>query len=881
MKRLLTVFLSFVLIMAAVAPTVLSEKNSDTNDVFLKEFKADHKEIFVGLGIVEEDYFTENINSRVTRGDFANMLAAILGIKDAKATRSYFTDVDLYHYAAGSIEMLYERGIVAGCGDGTFAVDRTVTAEEATAMLLRIMGYDAIGSGNDKNSVSAKIRGGKSGELTLLECLEILYNAMFEETIVTSGFSGSEVTYSKGDILLREIMKLDYFDGVLQTAGGKSIYDNLEHHNEIVVSGNHYDVDSDFSEDLLGFKVRVYYSIDKNEGKAVALEMQANTVLTVDMRAYAGYSNNVLSYHGASGGLRKANIINKKDILYNKSVVDDILQYIPKYGNICLIDNDSDGKYDVVMISGYDSAVISRASSTDRIVQFKNHSAVDLSDYDKVEIVDKNGAKLEISDLKENDSVCIYTFEDEYIRLEISSDSLIGKIDTIRNEDDDWKEFTVDGNEYFAYSGYASQGINFTAGQTVTLLIDVYGRIAGIITDNDSDWKIGYIISIKTKRDILQFEILNQNGKIEKLEAADRVRLDGVKKRSDELLSEINTIYENFADVGSDNAENVTTRIMRYFVNEDNKITKIDTPMQLALLDYKGVSVSENNKLLMRVKGRLHRPESGYKYKVDSPGRVMLNGEVEPSAKNFAFIVPEETNLEPDPETDYSVTKIESLKAVKGGDYYISAYNYSPESLTTDILVIRKDTGTSEDSNMMIIDRVVDTYNEESGEVEKVVKGYVNAQAKEYAVNEKSSAFGVQNIKRGDVVSFKVQNDKILLGELIWRKDGTGGSKLNSFGIYTSDGTTFHYYSEFRVLLGQIERVDGKLALLDVGNTNGFKYDLFTLPASVLVYDTKGGKDMFYTSESSSVLTRKDGNADTVIVAQGKRGGVMSMIVIK
>jgi len=415
----------------------------------------------------------------------------------------------------------------------------------------------------------------------------------------------------------------------------------------------------------------------------------------------------------------------------------------------------------------------------------------------------------------------------------------------------------------------------------VTLLIDVYGRIAGILTDNDSDWKIGYIISIKTKRDILQFEILNQNGKIEKLEAAEKVRLDGVKKRVDELLTEINTIYQNFADVGSDNAENVTTRVMRYFVNADNKITKIDTPMQLSLLDYKNISVSENDKLLMRVKGRLHRPESGYKYKVDSPGRVMLNGEVEPSAKNFAFVVPEETNQDPDPETDYSVTKIESLKAVKGGDYYISAYNYSPESLTTDILVIRKSTGTNEDSNMMIVDRVVDNYNEESGEVEKVVKGYVNAQAKEYTVDVKNSSFGVQNIKRGDVVSFKVQNDKILLGELIWREDGTGGSKLNSFGIYTSDGTTFHYYSEFRILLGQIERVDGKLALLDVGNTNGFKYDLFTLPASVLVYDTKGGKNSFYTSESSSVLTRKDGNADTVIVAQGKRGGVTSMIVIK
>lgn len=880
MKRLLTVFLSFVLIMAAAFP-VLSEDNSGTNDVVFKEIKAEHKGIFVGLGIISEDYYTENINSAVTRGDFAYMLAAMLGAADIKATQSYFSDVDLYHYAAGSIQMLFESGIIAGCGDGTFAVNRTVTAEEASAMLLRIMGYDAIGSGNDKNYVSAKIRSKYSGELTLSQCLEILYNAMFEETIVINGLSGSGVTYSKGDIFLREVMNLDYCDGVLQTAGGRSIYDNLEHHRKIVVGGNSYAVDSDFPEDLLGFKVRVYYSTDTNEDKAVALEMLNNTVLTVDMRAYKSYSDNVLSYYGASGGLRKASIINKKDILYNKGVVDDILKYIPKYGNIRLIDNNSDGRYDVVMISGYDSAVISRASNTDMIVQFKNRSAVNLSDYDRIEIVDKNGAKLEVSDLKENDSVCIYTFEDEYIRLEISSDSLIGKIDTIRSEDDDWKEFTVDGSEYFAYSGYASQGIDFTAGQTVTLLIDVYGRIAGIITDGDSEWKIGYIMSVKLRLDNLRFEVLNQNGQLEKIDAEEYVKLDGVKKNIYDLQTDINTIYQNFNDVDSSGNEIVTTRIMRYFVNADGKISKIDTPTILTMLDYKGVTVSENNKLLMRVKGRLHRPESGYKYKIDSPGRVVVDGEVEPSANNIAFVIPEETNTDPDPETDYSVTKIESLKAVKGGDYYISAYNYSPESLTSDILVIRKDTGTSEDSNIILVDSVVDTYNEETEEVEKVVKGYVNAQAKEYVFDEKNSAVGVQNIKRGDVISFKVQNDKMLLRDLIWREDGTGGSKLNSFGIYSSDGTTFHYYSEFRVLLGKIERIDGKFALLDVGNTSGFKYDLFTLPNSVLVYDTKGEKGPFYTSESSSIRTLKDGSADTVIVAQGKRGGVTSMIVIK
>ena len=67
---------------------------------------------------------------------------------------------------------------------------------------------------------------------------------------------------------------------------------------------------------------------------------------------------------------------------------------------------------------------------------------------------------------------------------------------------------------------------------------------------------------------------------------------------------------------------------------------------------------------------------------------------------------------------------------------------------------------------------------------------------------------------------------------------------------------------------------------IDLGE-NEFGSDLFTLPTSVIVYDTKGGNQPFYISENPSVLTNQSGIGDTVLVAQGKRGGVKCMIVIK
>ena len=63
----------------------------------------------------------------------ASMLNFPLGEVKQKGTQTYFTDVDLYHYAAGGIQLLVERGIAQGCGEGLFYPDRTVTAEETSA----------------------------------------------------------------------------------------------------------------------------------------------------------------------------------------------------------------------------------------------------------------------------------------------------------------------------------------------------------------------------------------------------------------------------------------------------------------------------------------------------------------------------------------------------------------------------------------------------------------------------------------------------------------------------------------------------------------------------------------------------------------------------
>lgn len=891
MKKILALILSVSLVVLSSSLDVNKAVAYDENDVKFEEFTSDYIDILVGMGIVGEDYLEEKLDLPATRGDFSLMLASMLNFTSGeikqKGTQTYFTDVDLYHYAAGGIQLLVERGITQGCGEGLFCPDRTVTAEETSAMLVRALGYSVFESDTISDSeiitLAAKLRCGYSGELTLRQTLKILYNALFTHTLVISDFNPSNLTYSKGDIFLREIMELDYYDGILSVAGGKSILDNEKHNDEVVVDGYRFGGGSEITDDLLGFKVRVFYSKDDADLKAVAVGSLDNSVLTIDAKAYESYSDNIIRYFDKSGKLRDAKLISQKDVLYNTGVVDSIENYIPKYGNIKLINNDSDDDYEVVMISEYESAVIFGVSTTDQIIQFRNRNALKVSDFEKIEFVDNNGKELSLSDLTQDSVACIYIFGDDYIRLEISTERFSGKLDSYEAATGNWQELRISGSEYVAYTGYYSKATEFKPGQNVTLLLDVYGRVAGILAEDTSEWKVGYILSEPRLIDddiyeCLSFKIINQNGKAERINTTESVRLDGdIEKNMSVLKSKINSVYKNFDDTGADGQENVSPRVMRYYLNDDGRITMIDTPLEITMTEHAGVTVSENDKLLMRVKGRLHRPESGFKFKIDSPGRVSLFGEVVPTSNNIAFVVPEESNTTPDENEDYSVTTIQSLKEEKGGNYYITAYNYSPESLTTDILVIRKSADSNGDSNMILVDRVKEVYDENEDETVKQISGYVNAKQVEYTIDEKNSIVNADTIKKGDLISFKVRSGEIVLNDLIWNKDGEG--KLKEAGIY-SPTSEKHYYAAFRVLLGEVKRMDGTYALLDLGE-NEFGSDLFTLPSKVIVYDTSDDRNPFYISESNTILTQQNGEGDTVIVAQGKRGGVMSLIVIK
>ncbi len=96
------------------------------------------------LGIMNGDeYGNMNLTEPVTRAEFAKMLVSASSEKNSNQTAgSVFSDVKADHWASPYVRVAVNNGWVSGYTDGSYRPESSIRAEEAYAMVLRLLGYD-------------------------------------------------------------------------------------------------------------------------------------------------------------------------------------------------------------------------------------------------------------------------------------------------------------------------------------------------------------------------------------------------------------------------------------------------------------------------------------------------------------------------------------------------------------------------------------------------------------------------------------------------------------------------------------------------------------------------------------------------------------------
>ncbi|MBW5448843.1 DNRLRE domain-containing protein [Cohnella sp. CFH 77786] len=132
---------------------------ADAADHWSKDAVNDMASRLIVYGADEMNY---NPNTAITRAEFAAVIVRALGLNDNGKTSAY-GDVKSGDWYYGAVAKAEEYGIIAGYEDGTFRPMKTVTREEAMAMIARAMklaGLDTNVSGTEAASVLARFADG-------------------------------------------------------------------------------------------------------------------------------------------------------------------------------------------------------------------------------------------------------------------------------------------------------------------------------------------------------------------------------------------------------------------------------------------------------------------------------------------------------------------------------------------------------------------------------------------------------------------------------------------------------------------------------------------------------------------------------------------------
>ena len=260
MRKRLSLFLAVIMaVMGFQINTLASAENQNSHERLILE----------GLGIITEEINYES-DKVLTRGDFAIMVANLIGYEGNTLAQGIFYDVEKEYYAADEIEFLYMQGIIKGYGDGSFRAGSNITYQEAIALLLRIMGIDKYAE-YYKNSYFPEDNIKNDSELVTFDmAIGYIYEAMNTKGYEYNSAKGG-MEYSQSDeTVLEKWRDISVVEGVVLTIGYKSVLyngakgvflvDNLSLHTDEPYKFNcvgkysevyYYNEDSSFADEVV------------------------------------------------------------------------------------------------------------------------------------------------------------------------------------------------------------------------------------------------------------------------------------------------------------------------------------------------------------------------------------------------------------------------------------------------------------------------------------------------------------------------------------------------------------------------------------------------------------------------------------------------------
>ncbi len=509
------------------------------------------------ITLVEEDFlfhlgiirtrFPEDRESymakETTRGGMAQMMSRVAGLTPYTGDEMYFNDVPAGHTYAKEINAMAIAGILKGDGNGSFRPDDPITADEMATVCSIILGYKIVGDNETYPVVANRIGlydGVEiSGNLTIGQFYRMLLNTFDTEMMEQTTFGDeTKFTVINGYTALERYHGLVKQRGIVNGVHGTRLSDvdiNLGE-NHILIDGNAYYWDD--TQGLLGKAVVYYSQRDKVQGglkqqiEFLYVDPEQNSAITMKGEDVVGFEGRYFKFYNESKE-KKVQMAGAPDVVANGVAFPEYKpeDLKPDCGNVTLLDNNKDGKYDVVFIEDYTFMMISSVDQENGVLHGKYPAGVSVGSKDQEEVYTvfmEDGIDGELGFLLPGDVVAVQSSKNKTGPLQITvtylGEGTPGILEGVYKD-----TYTISGVPYQMTDATTLDDDDYVLGQNVSVYTH-NGYLAAMIHAKNDNYKFGYLVDAKVNEKgfggTLSVRIVNQQREMLELTAPKKFMLD-------------------------------------------------------------------------------------------------------------------------------------------------------------------------------------------------------------------------------------------------------------------------------------------------------------------------------------------------------------------
>lgn len=658
--------------------------------------------MLLACGVLDRaDLHTED--EELTRADFSVIIYKMIkGDGYTFDDKEVFSDVPRDYPKYNQIMTLYSLGIIS---DGEeFLPQERITYDEAYAMLIKLLGYERVANrmggwpnGYRQEAVRLGLHRGDGVYVSSTALIKLLYDSVQAPCLAARGFDGSSVVLTEDDstTVLKFYYDIEDSTGIIDANSITALYtEGGAGQNSVSIDGTVYSAGDTEAEKYLGYKIDFWYRGEVGDYELIYIDTAGyNKTEKIIADEETVFSDNTLTWYDNRS--RKEDIPVTAGIIYNGVAAGTSISernFVPSYGTITLLDNDKNGRYDVIFIDEYQCMAVKSADEGDMIIIGRDGELLNLSDKQNnldYKMHDKYDNEISVQFLHEWDILNIKTAPNgNFTDILVSDDYLQGKADGTYED-----SIIVDGTEYEYSVVYKKKNEKITLGENVTLYFDCLGYVAAINKGSVSN-NVAFLIKAVWDDDegksIFKLFTPDGGGKVKILYGCEKVVIND-RRYEDKEISEAFCDTDNI-DYGSDGT-NTLRQLIMYDTDENGNIKKIKTA---------ATEPTDDFYCSYRVKGRNQKTRTRrYEYSV-ADRQVVLDKAVK------IFLVPQNADSVYGDKV-YGVKDISYLENLTGKDNIVETYHSTSEKLCAEYVVFY--IGDGEDDKSIANDTAIHVFD--------------------------------------------------------------------------------------------------------------------------------------------------------------------------